>query len=180
MCYRPPRTGDISGDLSKCSPKSVVRITSELPATRPTASPTLTTTCATSRQPPEGTGAHRDNLGNWFQLWIRRKLSSMPEGTQRYSRTKMVLPLRVWLDEGAGETLSRTDHHAATRTAQSLFPCHLEQTSCGQRKSGWNRSARLWEKHLGRESSAISHRRKFDRTRRFVGDSGRCTACLGF
>jgi hypothetical protein len=30
----------------------------------------------------------------------------MPEGTQRYSRTKMVLPLRVWLDEGAGETLS--------------------------------------------------------------------------
>jgi hypothetical protein len=30
----------------------------------------------------------------------------MPEGTQRYSRTKMVLPLRVWLDEGADETLS--------------------------------------------------------------------------
>ena len=30
----------------------------------------------------------------------------MQEGTQRYSRTKMILPLRVWLDEGAGETLS--------------------------------------------------------------------------
>jgi hypothetical protein len=30
----------------------------------------------------------------------------MPEGTQRYSRTKMVLPLRVWLDERAGETPS--------------------------------------------------------------------------
>lgn len=29
----------------------------------------------------------------------------MPEGTQRYSRTKIVLPLRVWLDERAGETL---------------------------------------------------------------------------
>jgi hypothetical protein len=29
----------------------------------------------------------------------------MPEGTQRYSRTKMVLPLRVWLDDRAGETL---------------------------------------------------------------------------
>jgi hypothetical protein len=30
----------------------------------------------------------------------------MPEGTQRYSRTKVVLPLRVWLDERAGQTLS--------------------------------------------------------------------------
>src|ERR1039458_1143678 len=40
-----------------------------------------------------------------FGLRTQRKLSSMPEGTQRYSRTKMVLPLRVWLDEGY-ETLS--------------------------------------------------------------------------
>src|ERR1019366_5728129 len=31
-----------------------------------------------------------------FGLRTQRKLSSMPEGTQRYSRTKMVLPLRVW------------------------------------------------------------------------------------
>jgi len=30
----------------------------------------------------------------------------MPEGTQRHSRTQMVLPLRVWLDEEVGETLS--------------------------------------------------------------------------
>lgn len=29
----------------------------------------------------------------------------MPEGTQRYSRTKIVLPLRVWVGERAGETL---------------------------------------------------------------------------
>jgi hypothetical protein len=41
-----------------------------------------------------------------FGLRAQRKLSSMPEGTQRYSRTKMVLPLRVCLDERAGETLS--------------------------------------------------------------------------
>src|ERR1035437_8538496 len=41
-----------------------------------------------------------------FGLRTQRKLSSMPAGMQRYSRTKMVLPLRVWLDEGAGETLS--------------------------------------------------------------------------
>jgi hypothetical protein len=29
----------------------------------------------------------------------------MPEGTQRYSRTKIVLPLRVWLGERPGDTL---------------------------------------------------------------------------
>ncbi len=41
-----------------------------------------------------------------LKLRTRRKLSSMPEGTQRYSRTKMVLPLRMWPDERAGDTLS--------------------------------------------------------------------------
>jgi hypothetical protein len=34
------------------------------------------------------------------------KLSAMPEGFQRCSRTKMVLPLRVCLNEAAGETVA--------------------------------------------------------------------------
>lgn len=46
-----------------------------------------------------------DNFGNWLSVSGLSKLSPMPEGTQRCSRTKMVLPLRVWLNEQPGETL---------------------------------------------------------------------------
>ena len=40
------------------------------------------------------------------KLLNRRNLSSMPAGTQRYSRTKMVLPLRAWVEASGGGTMS--------------------------------------------------------------------------
>jgi hypothetical protein len=78
----------------------------------------------------------------------------MPEGTQRYSRTKMVLPLRVWLDEGAGETSSPHWVHtidisqigcrlAGLRT--KLSPGQTIALQRGQQKIAFRV---IWSKHL--------------------------------
>jgi hypothetical protein len=102
----------------------------------------------------DGGFAHRDNLGNWFQLWIRRKLSSMPEGTQRYSRTKMVLPLRVWLDERGAETVPTQWAHTIDTSdigcrlgglRMELSPGQTITLQRGQHKASFRV---IWSKHL--------------------------------
>ena len=81
----------------------------------------------------------------------------MPAGMQRYSRTKMVLPLRVWLDEGAGETLSMQWIHTidisqvgcrlgGLRT--SLSPGQTIALQRGQQKASFRV---IWSKHLEAE-----------------------------
>src|ERR1017187_5816630 len=81
----------------------------------------------------------------------------MPAGTQRYSRTKMVLPLRLWLDEGTGETLSMQWIHTidisqigcrlgGLRT--SLSPGRTIALQRGQQKASFRV---IWSKHLEAE-----------------------------
>src|ERR1017187_4010439 len=81
----------------------------------------------------------------------------MPAGTQRYSRTKMVLPLRVWLDEEAGETLSMQWIHTidisqigcrlgGLRT--SLSPGQTIALQRGQQKASFRV---IWSRHLEAE-----------------------------
>jgi hypothetical protein len=78
----------------------------------------------------------------------------MPEGTQRYSRTKMVLPLRVWLDERGGEALSTQLVHTidisqigcrlgGLRT--KLSPGQTIALQRGQQKVAFRV---IWSKHL--------------------------------
>jgi len=78
----------------------------------------------------------------------------MPEGTQRYSRTKMALPLCVCLDERAGETLSTQWVHTIDI---SQIGCRLgglrTKLSPGQSitlQRGQQRNAFrvIWSKHL--------------------------------
>jgi hypothetical protein len=89
-----------------------------------------------------------------FRLRTRCKLPSMPEGTQRCSRTKMVLPLRVWLDERAGETLPTQWAHTieishigcrlgGLRT--ELSPGQTITLQRGQHKASFRV---IWSKHL--------------------------------
>ncbi len=47
----------------------------------------------------------RDNFSNWLWVSDLGKLYAMPDGTQRCSRTRMVLPLRVSLNRPGSETL---------------------------------------------------------------------------
>jgi hypothetical protein len=81
----------------------------------------------------------------------------MLAGTQRYSRTKMVLPLRLWLDEGTSETLSMQWIHTidisqvgcrlgGLRT--SLSPGHTIALQRGQQKASFRV---IWSKHLEAE-----------------------------
>jgi hypothetical protein len=76
----------------------------------------------------------------------------MPEGTQRYSRTKMILPLR--LDEGAGDTLSTQWVHTIDI---SQIGCRLGglrtklspgQTIALQRRQQTIPFRVIWSKHL--------------------------------
>jgi hypothetical protein len=78
----------------------------------------------------------------------------MPEGTQRYPRTKMVLPLRVWLDEPAREVLPARWAHTidisqigcrlgGLRT--ELCPGQTIALQRGQRKVPFRV---IWSKHL--------------------------------
>ena len=78
----------------------------------------------------------------------------MPEGTQRCSRTKMVLPLRVWLDERAGETLPTQWAHTidTSHTGCRLGGLRTELTP-GQtitlQRGQYKASFRvIWSKHL--------------------------------
>jgi Gram-negative bacterial TonB protein C-terminal len=78
----------------------------------------------------------------------------MLQGTQRYSRTKMVLPLRVWLDHQAGEAASSQWAHTidtcdvgcrigGLRT--ELAPGQIITVQRGQQKAAFRV---IWSKHL--------------------------------
>ena len=81
----------------------------------------------------------------------------MLAGTQRYSRTKVVLPLRLWLDEGTSETLSNPWIHTidisqvgcrlgGLRT--SLSPGQTIALQRGQQKASFRV---IWSRHLEAE-----------------------------
>jgi TonB family protein len=78
----------------------------------------------------------------------------MPEGTQRYERTKMVLPLRVYTDEHAGDAAGLQLAHTidispiggrlgGLRT--ELFPGQTIMLQRGQHKASFRV---IWSKHL--------------------------------
>ena len=78
----------------------------------------------------------------------------MPEGTQRYSRAKMVLPLRVWLDDRAGETLPTQWAHTTDTShigcrlggmRTELSPGQIITLQRGQHKASFRV---IWSKHL--------------------------------
>jgi TonB family protein len=78
----------------------------------------------------------------------------MPEGTQRCSRAKMVLPLRVWLNEQPGETLrTQLAHtldisHIGCRLGglrTELFPGQTISLQRGQNKASFRV---IWSKRL--------------------------------
>ena len=79
----------------------------------------------------------------------------MPEGSQRCSRTKMVLPLRVWVNGEAGETLpTQLAHtleisHIGCRLGglrTELSPGQIIALQRGQHKANFRV---IWSKHLG-------------------------------
>jgi hypothetical protein len=78
----------------------------------------------------------------------------MPEGTQRYSRAKIVLPLRVWLDERLGETLAMQWAHTIdiSQSGCRLGGLRTElspgQTIALQRGQDKALFRVIWSKHL--------------------------------
>jgi TonB family protein len=81
-------------------------------------------------------------------------LCSMPEGTQRYERTRMVLPLRVWTDEHAGEATALQLAHTIDISPiggrlgglrDELFPGQTIMLQRGQHKAAFRV---IWSKHL--------------------------------
>jgi hypothetical protein len=85
----------------------------------------------------------------------------MPEGIQRCPRTKMVLPLRVWLDEQASETLPPQWAHTVETSdigcrlgglRTQLSPGQIIVLQRGQHKASFRV---IWSKHLeGNENQA--------------------------